>query len=100
MTDTADSCHGREFQKPAHVQRAIQELLADSPMPWTTGMLLEWFGDRTSKSVLTWCLTQALSFRRVARPVRGVYCCPCKDDTSSIPQVVTDEMLERYGYNL
>lgn len=89
---SAKRCAGREFQRDAVTQEEMVSLLQESPLPWTNGMLVAWFGTRSNK------LARALRNRRIKRVGHDLYTCPCKVEGEKV--IVTDKMLERFGFNL
>lgn len=84
---------------------AIIELLEASPLPWTSHMLVQWFGK--AEDVTQGCLKTLFQNQRVWRIEPGVYTsrnryAPPREKRKNYgPKVlVTDEMLARYGLNL
>lgn len=104
---------GKRFRNPAPTQRAVIRLLEESPLPWTRRMLVEWFGMKSYGGPLL----EAIVNRRIVRLAPGIYTAwsrcskhylkpieqPRRNMTFSprqVGDVVTDDMLARYGYNL
>jgi hypothetical protein len=84
----------KSFKHPAPTQREIIRLLEESPLPWTTGMLRDWFGTRHGSPFDL--LVQGGRIRKISD---GFYTAL----TNECPRhkvIVTDKMLERYGFNL
>lgn len=71
----------KRYRKPAPSEHAILCVLLHSPLPWTTGMLLDWVGYKNTGTTL---LSQMRQGGRLLRLQKGLYTAP-KDLSTSNP---------------
>jgi hypothetical protein len=100
----------RSWREPT-VQRAIAETLDASPMPWTFGMLQAWIptmvGSRSiimaAETMRIWRIERGMYASAKYRPRKWPVAHPARRATMS-PRgpndVITDDMLARFGFNL
>lgn len=80
----------RDFDECATTQKAIIDILERSPLPWTHGMILGYFGRVDSN------LTSALGSRRIRRMGPNLYTAASKYE-SPVVTVSSAYLKRKYG---
>lgn len=108
----------KSFRKPAPVQMELMQILLESPLPWATEMIRGWLGlteRRCTKLLLAmrtagriWNVEKGFytaieHYRETRENVQSPEATTYRTATFSPrgpSDVITDDMLKRYGYNL